>query len=152
MFEPVHTMTDYYDGPRRGIADYRGRPHLYESRWSDIETNQEDTFLLMPIIAETFELALEAWAIWRRWEIAFHEGRASADTHPALPEDRTRYDEISQELNKRLVMDESQAFCAKAAFQAPEQEKSGPGWKPLIVEWTKVSCQDGVDNRINVKW
>jgi hypothetical protein len=65
---------------------------------------------------------------------------------------RTRYDEISQELNKRLVMDESQAFCAKATFQAPEQEKSGPGWKPLIVEWTKVSCQDAVDNRINVKW
>ena len=101
--------------------------HLYESRWSDIDTDQEDTFLLMPISAETFELALEDWAIWRRWEIAFHEGRTSVDTHPALPEDRTRYDEIKQELNKRLVMDESQAICAKATFQAIEQVKSEPG-------------------------
>jgi hypothetical protein len=40
-------MTDYYDGPRRGIADYRGRLRLYESRWSDIDTDQEDTFLLI---------------------------------------------------------------------------------------------------------
>jgi hypothetical protein len=145
-------MTDYYDGPRRGIADYRGKPHLYESRWSDIGTDQEDTFLLMPITAEMLELALEDWAIWRRWEIAFHEGRTSAGTHPALPEDRTRHDEINQELNERLVMDESKAFCAKATFQVREEEKSEHGWKPLIVEWTEVSCQDAVDNRENVQW
>jgi len=145
-------MTDYYDGPRRGIADYRGKPHLYESRYSDIDTDQEDTFLLMPIIRDTFELALEDWAIWRRWEIAFHEGRTSADTHPALPEDRTRHDEIKQELNKRLIMDESKAFCAKAIFQVSEEGKSEPGCKPLIVEWTEFSCQDAVDNRMNVQW
>lgn len=30
-FERVHTMEDYYDGPRRGIANFRGAPHLYES-------------------------------------------------------------------------------------------------------------------------
>lgn len=35
MFETVHILTDWYDGPRRGIADYRGRPHLFESEWSD---------------------------------------------------------------------------------------------------------------------
>jgi hypothetical protein len=51
-------MTDYYDGPRQGVADYRGRPHLYESQWSDIDSDQEDTFLLTPITAETFKLAL----------------------------------------------------------------------------------------------
>jgi hypothetical protein len=143
-------MTDYFDGQRRGIANYHGKPHLYESRWSDIDTDQEDTFLLMPITAETFELALEDWAIWRRWEIAFHEGRTSVDTHPALPEDRTRHDEISQELNERLVMDESQAFRAKATFQFREQEKKEPGFKPLIVEWTVIFCQDAADNRTNV--
>ena len=70
----------------------------------------------------------------------------------AMPEDRTRYDEIKQELNKRLVMDESQTICAKATFQAIEQVKSEPEWKPLIVEWREVSCQDAVDNRMNVKW
>src|SRR5262249_44238017 len=117
----------------------------------DIDTDQEDTFLLMPITLETLELALEDWAIWRRWETAFHEGRTSTDTHPALPEDRSRHNEINQELNKRLVMDESQAFCAKAIFQMRKQEIIEPGWRPLIVEWREVSCQDGKDNRLKVK-
>lgn len=48
-------------------------------------------------------------------------------------------------------MDVSQAICAKATFQAIEQVKSEPG-KPLIVEWREDSCQDTVDNRMNVKW
>jgi hypothetical protein len=65
MFEPVHTMTDCYDGPRRGIADFRGNPHLYESRWSDIDSEDDDTFLLMPVDAATFEWALEDWTNWR---------------------------------------------------------------------------------------
>jgi hypothetical protein len=69
-----------------------------------------------------------------------------------LPEDRTRHDEINGELKKRLVMDESKAFCAKATFQVREEEKSEPGGKPLLVEWTEVSCQDAVDNRMNVQW
>jgi len=51
-----------------------------------------------------------------------------------------------------MLMDESQTICAKAIFQAIEQVKSEPGWKPLIVEWREVSCQDAVDNRMNVKW
>ena len=28
-FERVYTMTDDYDGPRRGIASFRGKPHAY---------------------------------------------------------------------------------------------------------------------------
>jgi len=26
----VHTVTERYDGPVRGIAEFRGRPHYYE--------------------------------------------------------------------------------------------------------------------------
>jgi hypothetical protein len=29
-YECVFTVTDYYDGPRKGIANYNGRPHFYE--------------------------------------------------------------------------------------------------------------------------
>jgi len=34
-FEKVHTMTDYYDGPRKGIADFAGQPHFFESGLND---------------------------------------------------------------------------------------------------------------------
>jgi len=36
-YERVYTMTDYYDGPRKGIADFEGRPHLYEAEWDDVQ-------------------------------------------------------------------------------------------------------------------
>ncbi|HEX4607794.1 MAG TPA: hypothetical protein VH092_06270 [Urbifossiella sp.] len=66
MFEVVHTLPDWYDGPRGGIADYQGYPHLFASEWSDQTHNYADTFLLSPVSPETFTLALEDWAIWRR--------------------------------------------------------------------------------------
>jgi hypothetical protein len=37
QFEIVHTIEEYYDGPRRGIANYNGKPHLYQSEWQDGE-------------------------------------------------------------------------------------------------------------------
>ena len=46
MFEVVYTVPDRYDGPRRGIADYDGHPHLFESEWRDRENLDTDTFLL----------------------------------------------------------------------------------------------------------
>ena len=29
-YEHVHTVLDYYDGPRKGVADFDGQPHLYD--------------------------------------------------------------------------------------------------------------------------
>jgi hypothetical protein len=34
-FEEVFTVTDYYDGPRQGIANYLGSPHFYDCIFSD---------------------------------------------------------------------------------------------------------------------
>jgi hypothetical protein len=84
MFEIIHSCEDWYDGPRSGIADYQGVPHLFTSEWRDIDSREGDTFLLSPVDAETFRLALENGAIWRRWETAFHQGRTTQDTHPCF--------------------------------------------------------------------
>ena len=136
MFEVVHTVTEYYDGPRRGIADYLGQPHAFESEWREGENLDADTFLLMPIDKETFSLALEDWAIWRRWETAFHQGRATQETRPALPEDRKRHDELEHLLEGRLVVDPAQAVRRMAEFQVRnDPEWSGYGWRPLEVRW-----------------
>jgi hypothetical protein len=29
-YERVFAVTDYHDGPRKGIANYQGEPHFYE--------------------------------------------------------------------------------------------------------------------------
>lgn len=139
LFETVHTVPHWYDGPRQGIADCLGQPHLFESEWRDGVDLEADTFLLMPVDLETFSLALEDWAIWRRWETAFHQGNATRETHPALPEDRLRHDQLQHLLASRLVIDPALAVRKKATFRVREDPTwSGYGWRPLEVHWEDV--------------
>lgn len=132
-------MTDYYDGPRKGIADFEGRPHLYESEWDDLADEYAFTFKLSPVEPRLFELALESWSIWRRWETAFYRGRTTVKTHPALPEERTRSVELKRILDGELRIDEGQCVRAEGDFKAIEDpEWNGLGWRPLQVRWTRV--------------
>ena len=148
MYEPVYTMTHYYDGPRRGLASFRGQPHLYESRFSDVDSESEDTFLLMPVSQGTLELALESWEVWLRWETAFREGRTSQETHPALPADAARFAVLDVELAARLTIDPSASLCATGAFRSRLGSSTEPGTSPrLEVEWAPCSAEDHPDNR-----
>ena len=117
MFEKVHTCPDWYDGPRGGIADYQGHPHLFASEWRDSGSGGTDTFLLSPVDEATFRLALEDWAIWLRWKSAFDQGRVPLDTHPALPEERTRHEELQHLLEGRLVVDSARAIRKAGEFR-----------------------------------
>ena len=50
-FEPVHAVDDYYDGPRVGVADFRGSRHRFRSLgWPPLETwdPEDDRFELTP--------------------------------------------------------------------------------------------------------
>src|SRR5215212_8422745 len=111
QFETVHTVSDFYDGPRGGIADYNGQPHIYKAlcyHGADAEI-----FWLQPIDDETFRLAMESWAIWCRWELAFHRSETTQETHPALPRDRGRHNELEALLEAKLQIDPTRAFQRK---------------------------------------
>ncbi len=140
MFETIHTITEWWDGPRSGIANYQGIPHFFESLWRDVNGRGEDVFLLSPVDAETFQLALEAWGIWQRWETAFYQKQANLDTHPALPEDRSRHEELKQLLDVKLVIDAAHAVQKRARFrECQNQPWNGVGLMPLEIQWTEVS-------------
>jgi hypothetical protein len=130
--ERVHTVTERYDGPVRGIADFRGRPHYYERQFDAEADEWSDIYWLTPIDPETFALAMEAWEIWRRWETAYHEKRTTLATHPALPEDRARSDELATILDQRLVIDRRCASVAEGRF---EWNTEAGAWGPLRVKW-----------------
>lgn len=116
-YERVYTVSEYYDGPRRGVADFRGQPHLYEFVF-DTSNDYSDLFLLMPLDAENFRLVLEAWAIWQRWELAFHSGKADLSTHPALPQDSERHKELEGILKSVLLIDSTKAVRRIGHFKA----------------------------------
>jgi len=109
-YERVYTVTDYYDGPRKGIADYRGKPHLYECVFDESKDNYSESFLLAPLDTEAFRLAIEDWAIWQRWEIAYHAGKTDLNTHPALPHESERHKELEGILETVLVIDPAKAM------------------------------------------
>lgn len=122
-YEAVHTITDWYDGARNGIADLNGEPHYYENHWNEGDQFWSEIYLLQPLDAETFALAMEDWEIWLRWERAFKEDKTTHETHPALPEDRERHNELEKILAERLVVSPETSVKATAEFIYGEPTK-----------------------------
>ena len=118
-FEEVFSGSDWYDGPRRGVANFRGLPHGFESTFKDFN-NEEDEFLLWPIAPEMFELALEDWEIWRRWERGFIAKTLIAqDRHPALAKDRERHQALQVILDKAgVLLSPEVCLRSKAEFES----------------------------------
>lgn len=127
-YDVVHTITDWYDGARAGIADVHGEPHYYQNSWDESEDDWSAVYLLVRVDEETFRLAMEDWQIWLRWEAAFHEGRTTLETHPALPADRARHDELAKVLAERLAISDD-------AIEATGEFKYG---EPTLVRWSVV--------------
>ncbi len=127
-WDTVHAVLDWYDGPRLGIADYLGQPHLFESRWDSLkggwegEVSDEECYTyqcwLRPINPEEFRLAMEDWAIWERWGAAFAAGVTDESTHPALPEERVRHEQIQSALDGALEPGQPNSFPALGRFES----------------------------------
>jgi hypothetical protein len=129
VFEKVHTVTYYYDGPRRGIADFQGRPHLYVSDFGP-------AFFLSPVDDDVFCLALEAWAIYRRWESPVVLGMVREDM---LPADSVRHEELRSVLATRLTVDPARSFRAYGQFRRREDPVwNGLGLEPFEVSWELI--------------
>ena len=100
--EYVFTVTDYYDGPRKGVANLGGAPHFYECILDETKNDYTEVFYLTPLDSQSRQLATEDWEIWRRWESAFHKSDADIGTHPALLHEAIRHAELKVILDKVL--------------------------------------------------
>jgi len=116
-YERVFTVTDYYDGPRKGIANYHGLPHLDECIFDEAKDDYSELFRLTPLDTEIVRLAMEDWNIWRRWEMAFHSGKADISSHPALPNETKRHTELKTILDRGLVTDTTKALERLGQFE-----------------------------------
>ncbi|WP_155936560.1 hypothetical protein [Mesorhizobium ciceri] len=117
-WETVYTVHDYYDGPRKGVAEYRGKAHAYKCEWDDEADDWSASFLLSPITDEQLDAVKEDWLIWRRYEASFHaRNLQSNDKHPALAIDSPRHTELRPIVEDALRVEDALAFRAIPEFQ-----------------------------------
>lgn len=62
--EHVFVETEWYDGPRAGIANVNGLPHRFASQWDEQEDEYLGTFLVWPVHPEELLLEQEQWQIF----------------------------------------------------------------------------------------
>ncbi|WP_150119747.1 hypothetical protein [Collimonas pratensis] len=133
----VLTVNDFYDGPRRGVAEFNGVPHIYEAEFDHSSDEYGDTYFLSPIESNLLALVIEDWEIWTRWQVKFKKGEVSIDSHPALPEDRSRHEMLKHALDGRLETDPACRIYVRGRFWQSEPEGN---WDGTAVEWTQLKA------------
>jgi hypothetical protein len=110
VWEMVHTIHDWYDGPRAGAAEYLGSVYWYRSVYLDTEAwdPDEDRFELTPMTSEAFSGELERTTLFERWDSARRTGavvwnNGDDDSFGALPEDMPRYRELNNRMDTYLA-------------------------------------------------
>jgi hypothetical protein len=116
-WERVYTVNDYHDRPRFGVANLGGKPHVYQAEFSDQLDDYTESFWLREINEHLLTLVLEDWAIWLRWKKAHQQGRATIESHPALPQDRARHAEISSLIGDQLTARPDNSVVKLASFR-----------------------------------
>lgn len=142
-FEQVFTVTDYYDGPRQGVANFNGQPHFYDCIFSETEDGYSSLYRLTPISQDILNLVRESWAIWQRWELAFQTGKTTLKSHPALPQDKARYEEIRAVLDPVLKTASETSIIRDGAFEVVGNPILPKGvMRPLQVRWAAPALED----------
>lgn len=124
-FEAVLTVEEWYDGPRTGAANYRGRPHFYRSLYLDTPEwdPDEDRFELTPVSPEALAWSLEDYRLWERWNEARAAGQLpdDGDDDPddlrVLPGDRDRHCELRALVEGYLARERPRAFVVRGEFE-----------------------------------
>jgi hypothetical protein len=117
-WETVFTVHDYYDGPKNGIASYRGTPHAYKCDWDQAADDWSPVFRLSPISPEQFSAVQEDWEIWRRYQARFYAGSLKVgDRHPALAEDWPRHERLQGTVEEALSVDDATPLRAIPVFR-----------------------------------
>ena len=131
-------MNDYWDGPRLGVADVLAVPHIYASPLNTVKNDFEEFYLVSPIDPALLDLVLEDWDIWMRWAEAFGKGETSKETHPALPADRPRHEQLKSLIGTCLVVDTKSCKRLTGEFRLGRPARClGDG---LEVRWSEADA------------
>jgi hypothetical protein len=127
-YEKGFSINSWYDGPRLGVANFSGKPHIYKSVWNVNKEEWESFYYLKAIDHKQFKLVLEDLEIWKKFEANFMKSEVNF-YHPALSKARYHND-LQNLLNEIFEIDYSSAIKAKAEFKYKN--------KNYVVHWEKI--------------
>jgi hypothetical protein len=125
-YERVHSVWEYWDGVRTGIAELEGVPHYFASQFDCAEDEYSDEFKLYPIDVEVVTRAARFHEIYRNWEQAFYRGEAKSETHPGFGGIDAEYDELKSWLDVQLARLPPLAIQYVASFRTLPGQDSLP--------------------------
>jgi hypothetical protein len=140
-WETVHTVHDFWDGPRSGVADFHGKPHAYCATFDREADDYSEIYELSPISSDQLEAVTEAWQMWLRWSEAFAANSLEPDDHhPRLAIDRNRYEELHPLVEQALAIDPRNAVRAIPTFRLdPSMRKRRLRSRGLQVRWSVIN-------------
>jgi hypothetical protein len=138
--DKVFAIFDYQDGPRSGIANFHGAPYFFDCIFDEKRDRYSDVFLLIPLEPQVFEAAMENWRIFLRWRASFDAGKVNRDTHPALPEDRVKYEETQSIVNQAVSAGREKASCLTGHFDPAGDSIPRDVLTPWQVGWSEATA------------
>jgi len=134
--EKVYVENEWYDGPRSGVADIKGRPHRFKSLFDEKDDEYLGTFMVWSIDEESLELEIEQWCIFVNWNVLYESGKADTESHPGLGGINPRWDEIEVRLKRSRSEIPADAQKAIAEVEHINRENryelSGPDY---MIRW-----------------
>jgi hypothetical protein len=114
--ERVYTIYEYSDQPRSGIANYEGKAHWFENIFDETSDEYSNDYWLTSLSASQLADAEEQFQIFWRWRQAFDRGEVDLSTHPALPEDVGRYNELKNRIQNAVNSKVTQRFKVSGIY------------------------------------
>ena len=144
----VHTVDDYYDGPRGGVADFRGEPHQYRSIYLDGPSwhPDEDRFHLTPISRTVRDLAIERFRLWQRWQTASLQGTVgelAPDAPRILKEDLAAFVTIEAAIAAEYAHPTGPVLLVRGSFSQSGVDEGPLGGLTVYWEVVEVASAAG---------
>lgn len=129
--ERVYTIHDYWDGPREGVADFNGRPHVYRCVFDRVKDDWTQQFRIKLLTQEQFDAVMADWQLWLRWDDALRRGLTTSETHPTLPEDRPERERLRPMVTAAFDIP-NDALLVHGAFESADVPDE------LVVTWQVI--------------
>ncbi|MEO3948050.1 hypothetical protein [Gorillibacterium sp. CAU 1737] len=121
--QTVHFITDWWDGPKSGFADFAGGIHSFERIFDEGKEEWSSLYRVRPVSDEEYSLQVEAYHLFLEWKKDEHQSRP----HPLLDPENRRFHEIEQALPAYDSSYYAEPYIGEFVPAAREDEDDGEG-------------------------